>query len=109
MNPAIVISTAFAVVLATTQPLLAQSSRGDAASGRLYAMNWCTECRSVEPETAGTGRFAPDFTAVAKSPSTTGFSLRAFLRSDHLRMPRFALKRTEVDDIVAYILSLRRR
>jgi len=72
-------------------------------------MNWCTECHSVEPETAGTGRFAPDFTAVAKSPSTTGFSLRAFLRSDHLRMPRFALKRTEVDDIVAYILSLRRR
>ena len=109
MNPAIVISTALAVVLATPQPLLAQSSRGDAASGRLYAMNWCTECHSVEPETAGTGQFAPDFTAVAKSPSTTGFSLRAFLRSDHLRMPRFALKRTEVDDIVAYILSLRRR
>jgi mono/diheme cytochrome c family protein len=109
MNPAIVISTAFAVVLSTLQPLSAQSSRGDAASGRLYAMNWCTECHSVEPETAGTGRFAPDFTAVAKSPSTTGFSLRAFLRSDHLRMPSFALKRTEVDDIVTYILSLRRR
>jgi mono/diheme cytochrome c family protein len=110
VNPAIVLSTALAVALATTpQPVLAQSSRGDAASGRLYAMNWCTECHSVEPETAGTGRFAPDFTAVAKSPSTTGFSLRAFLRSDHLRMPRFALKRTEVDDIVAYILSLRRR
>ena len=109
MNPAMVISTASAILLSTLQPLSAQSSRGDAASGRLYAMNWCTECHSVEPETAGTGRFAPDFTAIAKSPSTTGSSLKAFLRSEHLRMPSFALKRSEVDDIVAYIMSLRRR
>jgi len=106
---AILLALTLGMSLAALQPLAAQSSRGDAASGRLYTMNWCTECHSVEPETAGTGRFAPDFTAVAKSPSTTGSSLRAFLRSDHLRMPNFALKRTEVDDIVAYILSLRRR
>ena len=109
MNPMLAFATALTVLiatlLATLQPLSAQSSRGDAAAGRLYAMNWCTECHSVEPETAGTGRFAPDFTAVAKSPSTTAFSLRAFLRSDHLRMPSFALKRTEVDDIVAVHLE----
>jgi mono/diheme cytochrome c family protein len=109
MNTAIVLGAALAVVLGMPQPLSAQSSRGDAASGRLYATNWCTECHSVEPETAGTGRFAPDFTAVAKSPSTTDSSLKAFLRSEHLHMPHFAMKRAEVDDIVAYILSLRRR
>ena len=79
MNLAIVPGTAFAVVMATLQPLSAQSSRGDAASGQLYAIKWCTECHSVEPESAGTGRFAPDFTAIAKSPSTTGFSLERFL------------------------------
>ena len=55
------------------------------------------------------GRFAPDFTAGAKSPSTTGLSLKAFLRSSHLRVPDFVLKPTEADDIVAYILSLRRK
>ena len=109
MNPSMVLGTALALVLATAQPLSAQSSRGNAASGRLYAINWCTECHSVEPETAGTGRFAPDFTAVAKSPSTSGLSLKAFLRSDHLRMPNFALKPAEADDLVAYIMSLRRR
>ena len=109
MNPAIALGTALVMVLAMRQPLSAQSSRGDAASGRLYAINWCTDCHSVEPETAGTGRFAPDFTAVAKSPSTTSLSLKAFLRSDHLRMPNFVLKSTEADDLVAYILSLRRR
>lgn len=46
MNPAMVLGTALVVVLAMLQPLSAQSSRGDAASGRLYAMNWCTECHS---------------------------------------------------------------
>lgn len=109
MNPAIVLSTALGLTLAIVQPLSAQSSRGNAESGRLYAINWCTECHSVEPETAGLGRFAPDFTAVAKSPSTTALSLKAFLRSDHVRMPNFALKQTESDDLVAYIMSLKRR
>ena len=43
------------------------AARGDAESGRLYAQNWCTECHSVELETAGTGRFAPDFTTRMKT------------------------------------------
>lgn len=109
MNPAIVLSITLGMTLAALQPLSAQSPRGNAESGRLYAINWCTECHSIEPETAGLGRFAPDFMAVAKSPSTTTFSLRASLRSDHVRMPSFVLKPAEVDDLVAYILSLRRK
>lgn len=109
MHAFVVLVSAVAAMLATLPPASAQSSRGNAESGRLYAVNMCTECHSVEPETAGLGRFAPDFTAVARSRSTNGASLKAFLRSDHLRMPNFGLKPTEIDDIVAYILSLRRR
>jgi mono/diheme cytochrome c family protein len=109
MNRPIVLGVALGMILATLKPLSAQSSRGNPESGHLYAINWCTECHSVEPETAGLGRFAPDFTAVAKSPSTTAISLKAFLRSEHIRMPSFALKPTEVDDIVAYIMSLKRK
>src|SRR3989304_2172139 len=85
-----------------------QQPRGDEESGPLYAQNWCTECHSVEPETAGTGKFAPDFTVIAKRRSTTAHSLNAFLRSSHKLMPNFVLKRNEADDIVAYILSLKR-
>jgi mono/diheme cytochrome c family protein len=86
----------------------AQEPSGNAESGRLYAQAWCTECHSVEPETAGTGKFAPDFTAIAKRRSTSARSLNAFLRSSHKLMPDFVLKRGEADDIVAYILSLKR-
>jgi len=86
----------------------AQQPRGNVESGRLYAQNWCTECHSVELETAGTGKFAPDFTVIAKRRSTTVRSLNAFLRASHKLMPNFVLKRDEADDIVAYILSLKR-
>ena len=51
------------VAAAQVAPL---GSKGNAESGRLSAQAWCTECHSVEPETAGTGKFAPDFTVIAQ-------------------------------------------
>jgi mono/diheme cytochrome c family protein len=90
-------------------PLAAQSMRGDAEAGRLYAVNMCTGCHSVVPGTDGVGLFAPDFTRIARSPTTTRASLRAYLRSDHDLMPNFNLKRDEIENIVAYIVGLRRR
>jgi cytochrome c2 len=80
--------------------------RGDAESGRLYAQYWCTECHSVERETAGTGQFAPDFTVIARRRSAVW--LRRFLRQNHLRMPDFVFKPDESADIIAYIVSLKR-
>lgn len=80
--------------------------RGNAESGRLYVQKWCTECHSVEPETAGTGQFAPDFTVVAQRRSPRW--LRGFLRQNHLQMPDFVFKPDESADIVAYITSLKR-
>jgi len=103
----IILGITFGVFLAALQPLHAQDSLGNAALGRVYATHWCSECHSVEPATEGAG-FAPDFTAIAKLPSTTALSLKVFLRSTHNLMPDFILTLTETDDIVAYILSLKR-
>jgi hypothetical protein len=41
--------------------------------------------------------------------STTPLSLRAFLQTPHERMPDLHLSRDEIDDLTAYILSLRRK
>jgi len=79
---------------------------GNAEAGRLSAQAWCTECHSVQPETAGTGKFAPDFTVIARRRSAAW--LHRFLRSKHTLMPDFVLNRTEADDMVAYIVSLKR-
>ena len=79
---------------------------GAVESGRFYSQAWCTECHSVELETAGTGKFAPDFTVIAARRSARW--LTAFLRSEHKIMPDFVFSREQTDDIVAYILSLKR-
>jgi hypothetical protein len=41
--------------------------------------------------------------------STTPLGLRVFLQTPHGRMPDLHLTRDEVDNLIAYILSLRRR
>ena len=81
-------------------------TQGNVESGRLSAQAWCTECHSVQLETAGTGKFAPDFTVVAQRRSARW--LNAFLRAKHTLMPNFVLNRQEADDLIAYILSLKR-
>jgi mono/diheme cytochrome c family protein len=79
---------------------------GNVEAGRLSAQAWCTECHSVQPETAGMGKFAPDFTVIAKRRSARW--LHRFLQSKHTLMPDFVLNRTEANDLVAYIVSLKR-
>lgn len=109
MRSALVLSVSMGALLATLQPTLAQGPRGNAEEGRLYAMNWCTLCHSVEPETDRTGTYAPNFTAIAKRRTTSAGALKAYIQSDHELMPNFMLSSEDADDIVAYILSLRRR
>ena len=50
---------------------------------------------------------APPLAAVAQMHSTTSLSLHAFLLTPHPSMPNYRLAPKEVDDVVAYILSLR--
>ena len=69
--------------------------------------DWCADCHRVETGTFGI--FTADFGEVANLSSTTALSLRVFLQSNHKEMPNFVLKPSEADDIIAYILSLKRK
>jgi hypothetical protein len=40
-------------------------------------------------------------------PATTSMSLHVFLLTPHANMPNYHLTPQEIDDVVAYILSLR--
>ena len=78
------------------------------AAGRAVAEGWCANCHVVGPEAGGhASDAAPPFAAVARMPSATEMSLRAFLRTPHARMPDYRLSQAELDGVVAYILSLR--
>ena len=81
---------------------------GDVPQGQRLSETWCSSCHVTSPGTAsGTANGAPTFTAIAAMKSTTVLSLRAFLQTPHGRMPDLHLTHDEVDNIAAYILSLR--
>jgi cytochrome c len=90
-------------------PAFAQDMPGDTASGRRLAEAWCSECHAVGAKALPTQRDAPTFVAVAQLPSTTALSLNAFLQTNHRSMPNFMIARADADDIVAYIISLKRK
>jgi len=90
-------------------PAFAQDLVGDPARGRALALKTCAVCHKVNKGEKGEKMsLAPPFQDVANERTVTPMSLRVFLRSPHKNMPNLVLTRDETDDVVAYILSLRR-
>ncbi len=93
-------------VLIGLSPVSAVKAAGDPQSGRQLAERWCTSCHVV----AGTGRGSdtvPPFAEIAaRKPFDKGM-LTAWLTQPHPPMPNPDLSRREIDDIVAYLDSLR--
>jgi len=86
----------------------AQTLPGDPANGRALAQRDCAGCHLVSDRQNGPAADGvPSFAAIARMPSTTELSLRAFMRTPHPPMPDLALSRQDMDDVVSYILSLR--
>ncbi len=70
----------------------------------------CGECHVIEKgvrdrDSGG----APSFQSVADNPAMTALALRVFLRTPHDDMPDLILSDAETDDLIAYILGLKRR
>ena len=93
--------------LALSNAALAQS--GERAAGRRLATELCGDCHQVRPPFPNFYRHPPTFEEIAKLPSTTGLSLKVFLQSNHTTMPNFIVSKSDADDIIAYILSLKRQ
>ena len=76
------------------------------ARGQSLVQAWCLTCHGIGRQD-GSG-INLDFTAIARMPSTTELSLRVFLQSNHRNMPNIIVKGQDLDDIVAFIMSLKR-
>lgn len=92
-------------------PAGAQSAAesGDPAAGQALAQTWCASCHAVARSATAVSNSVPGFPAIADRPTTTADGLRAFLAEPHGRMPNLSLSRNDIDNAVAYILSLRGR
>jgi mono/diheme cytochrome c family protein len=90
----------------------ADAAQMDVTEGKTLAEAWCSSCHIVAPtprmQSAAPGS-PPDFSAVAKAPTTTEQALTVFLETPHPPMPDFQMSRSQVSALVDYILSLRDR
>jgi mono/diheme cytochrome c family protein len=81
-----------------------QAVSQDGVIGKRLATQWCATCHDVAGET--TSDTAPGFRILAGDPKRDRTSLRLFLLNPHPPMPQLTLSTQEIDDLVAYILSL---
>ena len=82
---------------------------GDAEGGRQLARENCAECHAIDNGIgASANPNAPTFKVLATTPGMTSAALTVALQTAHSKMPNFVLKGSAREDIIAYILSLKR-
>ena len=84
--------------------------KSDAEAGKDLALGVCSRCHvvaDIQHLPKPPVRNVPSFFALADDPGKTEFYLRSFFRTPHRVMPNFMLTAQEIDDIVAYIFSLK--
>lgn len=93
-----------ALLLAWALPIVAHA---DAAVGERLARQWCANCHVIEKSGPATTlpQGPPAFRIIAGHLDPA--QLRAFLTHPHGAMPDLALTRAEIEDLIAYIESLR--
>lgn len=107
-HPLSLLVLATLTTLLAANPAKAQESLGDPVRGEVLARAVCIDCHMVDRGFRGTDiTGAPAFQDVADMSSATALSLRVFLLSPHMTMPNFALDDQQIDDLIAYIHSLR--
>jgi mono/diheme cytochrome c family protein len=79
----------------------------DTATGVQLAQRWCASCHVIGGTSSGTvPQGPPSFRAIARGGGTVD-QLRVFLSHPHGEMPDLALSRSEIDDLIGYIATLR--
>ena len=83
---------------------------GSAERGLQRAREACADCHLVVKE-AGRSTIpgAPAFATVAMTPGLTRAALTAMLQTSHRTMPNVVIEGRDMNDIAAYILSLKER
>lgn len=83
---------------------------GNAEEGLAYARAHCAECHGVEStaQDFSPNADAPDFSVVANTPGMTERALVVWLQTSHPTMPNFIIPPEARDNLIAYIMTLKR-
>jgi cytochrome c len=109
MRMAIVSSTSLVTTMATlTGSAGAQTDPAGIRAGRQLADTQCAQCHGVDRKAQSTNPAAPAFEDIANVPGMTATALTVALRTSHQSMPNLIIQGRDAENIVAYILSLKR-
>lgn len=98
---------AFVAVIGSTLLLAAASAAAqDIIGGRNLAERWCSPCHATSSRGSDATR---SFEAIADSPAGEPARMRRFLVDPHPPMPPMQLTQAQIEDLVAYVASLRSR
>lgn len=95
------------LLMTTAMPVCAA---GDVDAGRAIADRWCAPCHGRAdgtPRPQVLSDRVPTFKTIANDKSRSDDSLRGFLAAPHPPMPNLNLTRDEIENVVAYLRSLR--
>jgi len=82
---------------------------GNPNEGLRIARAVCAECHLVDKLPGQSPNLiAPTFGHIANTPGMNSTALNAALRTSHESMPNIIIKGSDLSDVVAYILSLRK-
>jgi mono/diheme cytochrome c family protein len=86
----------------------AAAELGSARGGAMIANAICAECHVVSDAQTHVGLVAlPSLQETANNPERTETWLRAFMVTPHFEMPDFVFTPDQLDDLIAYMRSLR--
>ena len=82
-------------------------AQGNAETGAVIAERWCASCHLVSPDQTAAVADVPSFASIAQRTDSEIEALEGFLADPHPPMPDMSLTRNEINDLLAYIRSLR--
>ena len=82
--------------------------QGDVSRGKAYAAQVCAECHAI----GGGDALSPNIAAapfkdIAARPEMTAMAISVWLQSEHENMPHIVPKAEELNDLIAYMMSLK--
>jgi mono/diheme cytochrome c family protein len=94
----------------TAAPITKIVEVGDAGQGLAYAEKTCSGCHNVlRTGAASPNKDAPPFKQVANTLGMSITALTVWSRTSHPTMPNFVIPANDMDNLIAYIMSLRDR
>jgi mono/diheme cytochrome c family protein len=79
----------------------------DAEAGARLVQRWCVSCHATERSRAAAD-VAPSLATIAQTRGGSPGWLRAWLAAPHPPMPNLTLSNREIDDVIAYLQTLRK-